>query len=233
MLFTSPLWNQMMILIGEITVLVAIGLLFLAVVLVTIALYSIKSGKFFFPRIMSSGFFMLEGIIKAICGFFGLDDKELITFFIRVHNLMNKNMFAVIPVDKRALFLPQCLRSAKCPAHLTPEGLKCQNCGQCPIGKVLIILQTIGYRVFIVPGSSFIQRMVKKYRPNGIIGVGCIIEVKEGLEMCDRMGICGIGVMTLRDGCVETIINWHDVFDAATLGVDSQLLSKDFDVSPS
>jgi hypothetical protein len=57
--------------------------------------------------------------------------------------------------------------------------------------------------------------------------------VKEGLEMCDRMGICGIGVMTLRDGCVETIINWHDVFESATLGVDPQLLSKDFDVSPS
>jgi hypothetical protein len=165
----------MMILIGEVTVLLVIGLVSFAVFLVIIALYSIKSGKFYFPRIMASGFFMLEGIIKAICRFFGLDDKELISFFIRVHNLMNKNLFAVIPVDKRALFLPQCLRSAKCPAHLTPEGLKCQNCGQCSIGKVLDILQSVGYRVFIVPGSSFIQRMVKNIGLMELLGLGALL----------------------------------------------------------
>jgi hypothetical protein len=77
----------------------------------------------------------------------------------------------------------------------------------------------MGYRVFIVPGSSFIQRMVQKYRPEAIIGVGCIIEVKDGLEMCDRMGIPGIGVVTLKDGCVETLVDWNEVCDVARLGL--------------
>ena len=32
-------------------------------------------------------------------------------------------------------------------------------------GEAMDVLEGLGYRVFIVPGSSFIKRMVKKYRP--------------------------------------------------------------------
>ncbi|MDD1672368.1 MAG: DUF116 domain-containing protein [Methanomicrobiales archaeon] len=225
-------WEQFLIIVGEVTIIVIMGLILLAFFLVAVALYSIKTGKFVFPRLLSSGFIMLEGLIKVICGLFGLDDRELVTFFIKVHNLMNTRSFEEIPVSKRALFLPQCLRSSHCPAALTPEGLKCKNCGQCTVGESLEQLEKIGYRVFIVPGSSFIQRMVKKYRPAGIIGVGCIIEVKEGLEMCDRVGVCGMGVVTLKDGCVETLVNWQDVFEVACLGMDNTSIRKDLDVSP-
>jgi hypothetical protein len=232
MLFASPPWDQFVILVGEITLLALFGLLAFGFFLALMALYSMRRGKFYFPRLLSSGFLMLEGLIKAIVGLFGLEDRELMSFFVRVHNSMNTKSFETIPVSKRAIFLPQCLRSSKCPAHLTPEGLLCRGCGQCSVGKALPLLRDMGYRVFIVPGSSFIQRMVKKYRPAGIIGVGCIIEVRDGLEMSDRMGLCGMGVVTLRDGCVETLVNWHDVFDVATLGVEPHSIPKDLDVSP-
>jgi hypothetical protein len=231
MLFASPPWDQFVILIGELTLLVVFGFLAFGIFLALIALYSIKRGKFYFPRLLSSGFIMLEGLMKAVVGLFGLDGSDLQSFFVQVHNSMNARGFEAVPVNRRAIFLPQCLRSSKCPAHLTPEGLLCQRCGQCEVGKQLPRLRDLGYRAFIVPGSSFIQRMVKKYRPAGIIGVGCIIEVRDGLEMCDRMGLCGMGVVTLRDGCVETLVNWHEVFEVATLGLDPQSIPEDFDVS--
>jgi hypothetical protein len=231
MLFAAPPWDQFVLLVGELTLLAAFGLLAFGFILAFIVLYSMKRGKFYFPRLLSSGFIMLEGLMKAIVGFFGLDDRELVSFFIRVHNSMNTRGFEAIPVSRRAIFLPQCLRSSKCPAHLTPEGLLCQRCGQCEMGKKLTLLRDLGYRTFIVPGSSFIQRMVKKYRPSGIIGVGCIVEVRDGLEMCDRMGLCGMGVVTLRDGCVETLVNWHDVFEVALLGLEPSSVPEDLDVS--
>jgi Uncharacterized conserved protein len=232
MLFASPPWDQFVILIGEITLLVIAGILAFGIFLAFITLYSIKRGKVYFPRLLSSGFIMLEGLTKAIVGFFGLDDREMVSFFIRVHNSMNARSFEGTPLHHRAIFFPQCLRSARCPAHLTPEGLLCQGCGGCDMGKKLPLLRDLGYRVFIVPGSSFIQRMVKKYRPSSIVGVGCIVEVRDGLEMCDRMGLCGMGVVTLRDGCVETLVNWHEVFDVVSLGVDPRLIPEDLDVSP-
>jgi hypothetical protein len=78
----------------------------------------------------------------------------------------------------------------------------------------------MGYRVFSVPGSSFIKRMVKKYHPKAIIGVGCLGEVKEGLEMSDKLGLVSMGVVTLKEGCVETLVEWDDMFEIIKLGVD-------------
>ncbi|MDD1669081.1 MAG: DUF116 domain-containing protein [Methanomicrobiales archaeon] len=219
MLFDSPLWNTTMVLLGEATVIVVIFLVAMALILLVIALVSVRKGHLYLPRIMKPWFFLLEGLVKAICRFFGLDDRDLISFSIRLQNSMNKKAFEHVPVEKRAVFLPQCLRSARCPANLTPEGLWCQNCGLCTTGEAIRNLLMMGYRVFIVPGSSFIKRMVKKYRPEGIIGVGCILEVKEGLDLCDRFGIPGMGVVTLKDGCVETCVNWNEVLEVAALGI--------------
>jgi hypothetical protein len=232
MLFDNPLWNNIMILLGEATLLVVVFLVVMAFILLVIALVSVRNGHLYLPRIMKPWFFLLEGLVKAICRFFGLDDRDLISFSIKLQNSMNKKSFEGVPVEKRAVFLPQCLRSANCPANLTPEGIWCQGCGLCTTGEAIRRLLKMGYRVFIVPGSSFIKRMVKKYRPGGIIGVGCTIEVKEGLDLCDHLGIPGMGVVTLKDGCVETCVNWNEVFEVASLGIAPASCPDDLHRSP-
>ena len=101
------------------------------------------------------------------------------------------------------------------------------NCGQCTVGQARILLEKLGYRVFIIPGSSFIKRMVKKYHPKAIIGVGCLTEVKEGIDMADKIGLVAMGVVTLKEGCVETLVSWQDVYDVATLGLDPASVPED------
>jgi hypothetical protein len=218
--FDSGIWVGLMTLIGEVTFFLILGMLLAAVALAIIATASITRGKFYLPRILIPGMVLLEGLVKAFCKLLGLDDKDLITFFITLRNTMNSKAFAETPVEQRAVFLPQCLRSAQCPAHLTPEGLKCRKCGRCSVGENAAWLEGIGYRVFIVPGSTFIKRMVKKYRPRAIIGVGCLMEVKDGIDMGDRIGLTALGVVNLKDGCVETIADWTAVRDAALLGIE-------------
>jgi hypothetical protein len=151
----------------------------------------------------------------------------MLTFIIKIHNTMNATEFSQVPLAERAIFFPQCLRSAKCPAHLSPEGLKCVNCGQCTVGVARQNLEKMGYQVFTIPGSSFIKRMVKKYHPKAIIGVGCLAEVKEGIDMADKIGLIAMGVVTLKEGCVETLVNWQDVYDVATLGLDPSSIPDD------
>ena len=216
--------------IGELTVLIIIGVLVIAFILALISLYSIKKGHLYFPQLIKAGLVFFEGLMKAFFRFLGLEDREMLTFLINIHNTMNTTEFARVPVSERAVFMPQCLRSSRCPAHLTPEGLKCQSCGQCTVGEARAILEKMGYRIFIVPGSSFIKRMVKKYRPKAIIGVGCLSEVKEGIDMADKMGLLVMGVVTIREGCVETIVNWPDVYEVASLGVDPALIPDDLHI---
>jgi len=219
--------NPLIYLIGEITVIIILGSILAAFILVIISLYSIRKKRLYFPRLIKSGLVFLEGLMKGMFRFFGLEDRELYTFSIKLINSMNSADFARIPVAERALFLPQCLRSSACPAHLTPEGLKCRNCGQCDVGEARLLLERLGYKVFIVPGSSFIKRMVKKYRPKAIIGVGCLAEVKEGMEMADKLGLVVMGIVTLKEGCVETIANWQEIYETAVLGIDPALIPED------
>ena len=223
-------WDHLMFLIGEVTVIIILGALLTALVLVIISIISIRTGKLYFPKLIRSGLVFLEGLMKAFFRLLGLEDREMLTFLIKLHNAMNTAEFTRIPVSERAIFMPQCLRSSRCPAHLTPEGLKCRSCGQCTIGEFRPILEKMGYRIFIVPGSSFIKRMVKKYRPKAIIGVGCLSEVKEGIDMADKMGLVVVGVVTLKEGCVETLVNWSDILEVAALGVDPALIPEDLHV---
>ena len=219
MLPGSPIWDQLMIAIGEIAIIVFIGLFLFSLFVVALAFHSIKRGRFYFPRVLQAGLVISEGFVKAICKFFSLDDKELTAFFIRLHNAMTKSAFAAVPANKRAIFVPQCLRHSACPANLTPEGLVCRRCGRCEIGAHIDELEGMGYMVWIAPGSTLIKRMVIKYQPEAVIGVGCLVEVKEGLEMLDKAGLIGMGVLTLKDGCVETIMNWNDLFEVAREGI--------------
>jgi hypothetical protein len=223
-------WNNLIYLIGEITVIVIFGALLTAFILVVISLYSIKKGRLYFPTLIRSGLVFFEGLMKAFFRLFGLEEREMLSFLIKLHNAMNTADFERIPVSERAVFIPQCLRSSKCPAHLTPEGLKCRSCGQCTVGEARMILEKLGYRIFIVPGSSFIKRMVKKYHPKAIIGVGCLAEVKEGIDMADKMGLVVMGIVTIKEGCVETLVNWTDIYEVATLGIDPKSIPEDLHI---
>ena len=230
MAFDISAYIGIMALIGELTILFILCNILLAFVLVVISLYSIKKGRLYFPGLLKAGLVFVEGTMKSIFRLLGLEDREMLSFFIKLHNHMNKSVFEKIPVSERAVFLPQCLRSSRCPAHLTPEGLKCRSCGQCTIGETHLLLERMGYRIFVVPGSSFIKRMVRKYKPKAIIGVGCLSEVKEGIDMADKMGLSVMGVVTAKEGCVETLVNWADVYEVATLGIDPALIPEDLHV---
>ena len=71
----------------------------------------------------------------------------------------------------------------------------------------------MGYKFFIVPGSSFIKRIIKKYRPGAIVGVGCQMEIKEGLDLCHSHDIPAQGVPLTKSGCVATTLDWDQLYD--------------------
>lgn len=192
-------------------------ILILGLLMLLVALVSMRRGRFYLPWLLRPGLIMLEGMAKTIWKIGKVDDREISAFSIRMRNQLNRDRFSKVPMKDRAVFLPQCLRSADCPSHLTTEGLVCKRCMRCDIGRSIDELEAQGCRVFIVPGSTFLTRMVKKYRPQAIIGVGCLMEVKEGLDMLERKNLLGIGVVTTKDGCVETTLDWSALMEAVTI----------------
>jgi hypothetical protein len=211
--------DQVILLLGQIALIILASLLILALILAILIAISIRTGRMIYPRLFLAGMALVEGVIRALCGLLGVEDRELTEFVVRLHNRLNQVKFDRIPAKDKAIFLPQCLRSAKCPAHLTPEGLKCERCMLCEIGRSIDHLEELGYRVHIVPGSTFIKRIVRAEKPKAIIGVGCLMEVREGLVLADRLGLVAMGVITLKDGCIETQVDWTEIDDLAKVNL--------------
>jgi hypothetical protein len=193
-------------------ILLILSAVIIAIVIILLA-YSFKTGNVLFPNMLIIGILFFEGPIKAIIRLFGVDDTAIDRLSIDMQNHAMWSTFSKVPFEKRAIFMPQCVRSVECPARLSPEGIKCKGCGQCEINNAKKAAEKLGYMFFVVPGSSFIVRMIKKYHPMAIIGVGCLCEVKEGLNLMHKNKIPAIGVVLDRSGCVSTVLDWEKFFE--------------------
>jgi uncharacterized protein len=205
--------DQIFYLIGEAVVALIIIALVSSVIGAILILYSFKTGHFFAARFMLISISLLESIIKAIFWFARADDGLVDDVGVRLMNYICKKKFQKTPKDARFIFMPQCVRSAECPAKLTPEGIKCVDCGRCGVSQAKKAAEEMGYKFFLVPGSSFIKRIIKKYRPRAIVGVGCQMEIKEGLALCHSYDIPAIGIPLSQAGCVSTTLDWAKFYE--------------------
>ncbi|MFB3764023.1 MAG: DUF116 domain-containing protein [Methanotrichaceae archaeon] len=199
--------DQLFYFVGKATIMLAVIVLVLSLFGALMILYSFKTGHFFAARLMLISISLLESAIKAIFWFARADDAIVDDVSVRLRNYINRKKFLQIPYNERYIFMPQCARSTECPAKLTPEGIRCVSCGRCNIGKAKEIAEGLGYRFFVVPGSGFIKRIIKKHKPGAIVGVGCQMEIKEGLILCHSHDIPAIGVPLLQAGCVSTALD--------------------------
>jgi hypothetical protein len=193
-------------------VFIVLSIILIAIVLVLLA-YTFKTGKVPLPNLVIIAIMFFEGPIKAVMRLGGVDDTAIDQLSVELQNRAMRPIFISIPYNKRAIFIPQCLRSAECPARLSPEGIKCKDCGACEITKAKKEAERLGYLFFVVPGSSFMVRMIKKYRPQAIIGVGCMGEVKEGLDLMHKNNVPTIGVVLTTAGCVGTLLDWDKLYE--------------------
>ncbi len=205
--------NSLYVIIGQAVVYSVLFLFIIAVFGSFLIAYSFKTERFILPNFMLFCISLLENLVKALFRLVRMDDSIVDEVGISLKNKIGLRKYKETPFNKRMIFLPQCLRAADCPSKLSPEGMQCINCGKCEIGNARKHAEGMGYKVFIVPGSSFIIRLVREHRPKAILGVGCMGEVKAGLEMCEKLNLYGVGLVLDKDGCVSTILDWEKFYD--------------------
>ena len=151
----------------------------------------------------------------------GVDEKELFELYVKTKNTASRQKFAATPYSERVLLLPQCLRSKDCPAELKEYGYECQGCGKCDIKQVIDQAKKLGYKhVHILPGGSIVTKIFAKEKPKACLGVACLKELMLGSFVSEKLGVIGQGVALLRDGCVNTCVDWKAVSDALRLSLN-------------
>lgn len=126
---------------------------------------------------------------------------------------------ADVPVSRRILLLPHCLRrSDRCQARYDRElGLLCQGCDKtCAINILRTAALALGYSgVCIAPGGSLAARFLKEQKPQGLVAIACDKEIDLGLEaVCELLtngdlptAPVSVFIRLSRDGCVDTEVD--------------------------
>ena len=149
--------------------------------------------------------------LKSFANLLGLDDSLVDNIGIEVRNKVNKAKFEKIPPEDKIIVLPHCLRSAQCEASLKETGVQCTYCGKCAIGVIKEKAEPMGYRVFIVPGSSFVKKIIQQNKFKSVVGVACHVDLNQ--TMMALSDFAPQGVLLSTSGCFETKVDISKVLE--------------------
>lgn len=124
---------------------------------------------------------------------------------ICLHNALVEHAFAAIPMQRRLLLLPKCLRHEQhCQAPMDELGLLCQGCGQCVIEQIQREAQALGYVVLVAEGSAAVLALLRTGQVEAILGVSCLSVLAKAFAPLQIASVPGLAVPLLNDGCHDT-----------------------------
>ncbi|WP_458456258.1 DUF116 domain-containing protein [Methanobrevibacter sp.] len=197
--------------LGQLVVFLAILIVILFIVVLILGFLIAKKNEIKFPRFVLFVVDLLYSPFKTIAKALKLDEHLIDNIAIKVRDDINKEKFKEIPADKTLIFLPHCLRHKDCPATLQKEGLNCTECGLCSIGVIKKKAEPLGYKLYIVPGSSFVKKIVMENKFKAVIGVACHEDLNQMMMLLSDF--CPQGVLLEKTGCFETKVNVKKVFE--------------------
>ena len=146
----------------------------------------------------------------------GLNFSEAITLVedlieVQVANKLEREKFE--KAQRKALLIPHCARDfmdRRCMAEFDPEvpTYTCKSCNDnCMVNKATKLGNTKGYDVYVIPGGSCAEKILRDKHYEGVIGVACGMELKMAIGLLKKLGIAGQGVFLTRNGCSNTNLN--------------------------
>ena len=150
----------------------------------------------------------------------GLNLAEAITLvedFLEVQNANNIQREMFKKADKKALLIPHCARSymdRRCMADFNPEipSYACNGCQKdCLVNQVVNLGKQKGIDVYIIPGGSCAEKILRDKNYNGVIGIACGSELKMVLDLLKKLDIPGQGVFLTKNGCANTKLNLNSL----------------------
>jgi len=150
----------------------------------------------------------------------GLNLAEAITLvedFVEVQNANNLQRKKFEKAENKALLIPHCARThmdRQCMADFDPEipSYTCKGCQEdCLVNQVVKCGKEKGYDVYVIPGGSCAERILRDKKYNGVVGIACGSELKMALGLLKKLDIPGQGVILTKNGCANTKLNLENL----------------------
>jgi hypothetical protein len=196
---------------GQIVFILAIVMLTLLSVTLILGKLLIKEDKLVFPRLLLFTIDMFYGLFKKFSENVGVDAKIVDQIGVEVRNKVNEKFFKKIEPQDKILVLPHCLRDADCEAKLEASGLVCKDCNRCVIGVLKSKAEDKGFKVFIIPGSTFLKKILEKNNFKAVLGVACYQDLNLAMMKLSKFSCQGVPL--LKDGCINTKVDSRAVLE--------------------
>ena len=205
------LHEQAFQLIGEGVVFLVFLIVVILIVGLLLGIILVRRNKLVMPSVIIFIVNVFYSPLKSFANLLGLDDSLVDNIGIEVRNKVNKPKFENIAPEDKIIVLPHCLRSAQCEASLKETGVQCTYCGKCAIGVIKQKAEPMGYRVFIVPGSSFVKKIIQQNKFKSVVGVACSVDLNQ--TMMALSDFAPQGVLLSNSGCFETKVDISKVLE--------------------
>ena len=211
---------------GQAFLLLVFGFFSLMIIALILGKILIKKDVLIFPKLIVFSLDVFYSPLKRLARSLGFDETMVDHVGVEVRNKLNEKKFRQIDNKAKILVLPHCLRNPKCEANLDETGLNCNCCGKCSVGVIKPKAESIGYKVFIIPGSTFIKKIIKDNKFEAVMGVACYEDLN--LAMMKLSGFNPQGVLLSRTGCFKTKVDVKTVLEK--IGYETK---KDFELNNS
>ena len=170
-------------------------------------------------RLLSTNVRKLVKILK-LDQLTGLNLAEAITLvedFIEIQNANNLQKEKFAKAETKALLIPHCTRSHmdwKCMADFHPEvpSYTCNGCqDDCLVNNMVKLGEERGYDVYVIPGGSCAEKILRDRKYKAVVGVACGSELKMALGLLKKLDIPGQGIMLTKNGCANTKLNLENL----------------------
>ncbi|MDR2831196.1 MAG: DUF116 domain-containing protein [Methanobrevibacter sp.] len=197
--------------IGQIAILLVISLIIILIASLILGIILLKRNMLIFPKLVLFALDFLYSPLKKLSKALGFDDVMVDHIGVEIRNQINEKKFKDIDNKKKILVFPHCLRDPNCEATLNETGLVCTHCGKCTIGVIKPKAEEIGYKVFIFPGSTFVNKIVKENDFDSVIGIACYEDLNKSMMKLSNFNPQGI--LLSRAGCFKTAVDIKTVLD--------------------
>lgn len=198
-------------LFGQTLVIIAIVLFVLLILALILGRTLLKKNILIFPRLIIFVLDVFYSPLKRLARSLGFDESMVDHMGVEVRNKLNEKKFNEIEPKDKIIVFPHCLRNPKCEAILDETGLVCDCCGKCAIGIIKPKAEKMGYKVFVIPGSTFVKKIVKNNKFKSVLGVACYEDLN--LTMMKLANFAPQGVLLSRTGCFKTKVDVKTVLE--------------------
>lgn len=115
------------------------------------------------------------------------------------------------------ILIPHCLQKSFCKHKITGNILNCKNCGHCDIGDLIKIREKYSVSIEVVTGGTLARKLIKDYKPKGIIAVACERDLSSGILDIKSIPVIGITNKRPEGPCYNTCIDINEVEEAIQL----------------